>query len=91
MYYVNSTSKITFVLIFRSVYMGWFQYPSKYSLGYCSITSCFLNFAFDVVCDMQDLYTLIPCQKFRRLFSRLGQTHSFIWGPYAAEHGMVLI
>ena len=53
--------------------------------------SCFSNFAFGVVCDMQDLYSLIPCQKFRPLFSRLGQTHSFIWGPYAAEHGMVLI
>jgi hypothetical protein len=25
------------------------------------------------------------------LFSRLGQTHSFLWGPYAAEHGIVLI
>jgi hypothetical protein len=24
--------------------------------------SCFLNFAFGVVCDMQDLYSLIPCQ-----------------------------
>jgi hypothetical protein len=41
------------------------------------------NFAFGVVCDMQDLYSLIPCQNsillFRPLFSRLGHTHSFIW------------
>jgi hypothetical protein len=25
------------------------------------------------------------------LLSRLGQKHSFIWGPYAAFHGMALL
>jgi hypothetical protein len=58
-------------------------------------TSCFLNFAFGLVCDMQDLYSRIPCQNsippIVPLFSRLGQTHSSIWGPSSAENGMVLI
>ena len=27
---------------------------------------------------------------FRPLFSRLGNKHSFIWGPYADYHGMAL-
>jgi hypothetical protein len=58
--------------------------------------SFFLTFAFGVVCDMQDLYSQIPYQIsilffFRPLFSRLGQTYYFIWGPYAAENGIVFI
>ncbi len=65
--------------------MGGFNIPAYIDLdivqspqGYIS---CSLNFAFGVVCDMQDLHSLIPCQMFRLLFSRLGQSHSFIWGP----------
>jgi hypothetical protein len=45
-------------------------------------TSCFLNFAFGVVCDMQNEYSQILCQNSilfssAHCFSRLGQTHSF--------------
>jgi hypothetical protein len=66
MYYVNTTSKITFVLISRPVYRWVVSISANIDLdivqspkGYIS---CFLNFAFGVVCDMQDLYSLIPCQ-----------------------------
>jgi hypothetical protein len=58
-------------------------------------TFCFLNFVTGVVCDMQDLYSQIPCQNSILLvppivFSFRANPY-FIWGPYAAEHGMVLI
>jgi hypothetical protein len=46
--------------------MGGFNTPANIDLdivqspqGYIS---CFLNFAFGVVCDMRDLYSLNPCQ-----------------------------
>jgi hypothetical protein len=45
--------------------------------------------AFGVVGDMQDLFSQISSQNsimFHPLFSRFGQAHSYIWGPYAAEH-----
>ncbi len=80
--------------------MGGFNIPANIDLdivqspqGYIS---CFLNVAFRVVCDMQYLYSLIPCQNSilfssAHCFSRLGQTHSFIWEPYAVQHRIVLI
>ncbi len=73
---------------YNILYMGGFNIPANIDSDIVQLpqgyTSCFLNFAFGVVFDMQDLYSLIPCQN---SISRLGQTHSFIWGPYAAEHG----
>ncbi len=78
--------------------MGGFNIPDSDSdivqspQGYIS---CFLNFAFGVVCDIQDLYSLNPVKILFCLAPpivlRLGQTHYFIWRPYAAKHGMVLI
>jgi hypothetical protein len=38
-----------------------------------------------------DLLSKFYFVQFRPLFSCLEQTHSFIWGPYPAENGMVFI
>jgi hypothetical protein len=48
--------------------MGGFNIPANIDLEIVQspqrYTSCFLNFAFIVVYDMQDLYSQIPCQKY---------------------------
>lgn len=72
---------------------------NQYRFAYCSIThriySCLLIFPFGVLFDMQYLCSQ-KCQN-SILFSSadcfccLGQTHSFICRPYAAEYGMILI
>jgi hypothetical protein len=70
-------------------------------LEYCIITLriCCLLFKivfWRLVCDIQASWPQIPLSKlhfiqFRPLFSRLGHTHSFTWGPYAVFHGMTLL
>jgi hypothetical protein len=46
-------------------------------------------------CVLSDIHDLIPFQNaifinFRPLFSRLGHMHFYLWGRYAAFHGMTL-
>jgi hypothetical protein len=67
--------------------MGGFNIPVNIDFDIVQLpqgyTSCCLNFAFGVVCDMQDLYSQIPCQNsilFNSVhFFSFGQTHTFIW------------
>jgi hypothetical protein len=78
--------------------MGGFNIPANIDLdivhsplGYAS---CFLIYAFwRSFGDMEDVCSQIPSQSsnFHPLFSRQRKRLSFIWGPYAAEHGTVLI
>jgi hypothetical protein len=54
------------------------------------------GFALCVFYDMQDLYSQFSSQNsilfsYAQFFFLLGKSHSFIWGPYVADHGMVLI
>jgi hypothetical protein len=80
--------------------IGGFNIPAEFNIDLDifqisqGFTSCFLNFAFGVVCDAGFIF-LDPVSKFyskfRPLFSRLGQTHSFISGQYASENGILLI
>jgi hypothetical protein len=96
MYYVNITSKINVLATFET---GGFNIPAYIDLDIVHsnlrYTSCFLNCDFGV--DMQDLYSQIPSDQNSILFSSahcflvLGKIHYFIWRPYAAEHGMILI
>jgi hypothetical protein len=77
------------------------QYPGQYRFGYCSITPRILFLLFKCCVwrclwyagfIFSDPLSKFYSVKFRPLFSRSGQTSdSFIWGLYAAEHGMVLI
>jgi hypothetical protein len=52
--------------ISASLYMSGFNTPTNMDLDIVQLSlryiSSFLNFAIGVVCDMQDLYSLISCQ-----------------------------
>jgi hypothetical protein len=77
MYYVNSSSTITFDSIFRPVLRLFnipdsFNIPANIDLDIVEspqrYISCFLKFAFVVLFDMKDLYSQIPYQNYT-LFS----------------------
>ncbi len=65
MYYANSTSEKKICFNISAIFkMGGFNIPANIDFdivqspqGYIS---CFFNFAFGVVCDMQDLYSQTP-------------------------------
>jgi hypothetical protein len=52
----------------------------------CLLTSCLIYARFVTSDPLSKVHFI----RFHPLFSRLGHTHSFTLGPYAAFHGMTL-
>jgi hypothetical protein len=100
-YCVNSTSKITFVLIFRPVYKWvvsisqqikiWILFNHPKDIFPVFVLFCIWRCLWYAGFIFSDPLSKFYSAKFRSVFSRWGQTHYFIWASYAAEHGMVLI
>jgi hypothetical protein len=88
------------VIISASFKMGGFNIPAstdldtvQSSLGYISwfLIFCLWRSLWYAGFIFSDPLSKFYSIQFRPLFSRLGHIHSFIWGPYAADHEMVLI